>query len=114
MSSNILPRDEAQNQSELFKRSIWDPIERRADIVIMTSEMPAGMDAPYTTNQLAHAMQFLTDHPEIVTGMEEVDHRVRAGQSPDNWDKQLEAEQKQTFNRLLDGVEQASVLNEEG
>ena len=42
----------------------------------MTQEIPASTDEPYTANQLAHAMWFLCEHPDLVEQMEDIDHQV--------------------------------------
>jgi hypothetical protein len=61
-----MPIDEAQCQSVTFKREIWDPLEKRCDIMVMTQEMPPYEDEPYSVNQLAHAMQFMTEYPQLI------------------------------------------------
>ena len=73
--------------------------------MVMTQELAAGKEDTYSTNQLAHGLRFLSEHPELVEQMEEVDGRVKPKDAGDRqWEEEIEAEQKATFKRLLDGL----------
>ena len=56
--------------------------------MVMTSEIPATMDEPYSANQLAHAMWFLCQHTELVEKMEDTDHKVKPdGINSRDWER---------------------------
>ena len=61
IASNIIPDQEAKCHTEEFRKNVWEPISRRADILILDKEIPKEMEEPYTVNQLAYALQYLTE-----------------------------------------------------
>ena len=101
-----MPYEVAECKTEEFQRDIWQPLTRRVDIMTMTQEIPSTAEEPYTVNQLAHALQYLTEHPELVEKMNEIDYQTK----PDyvahlTWAQGVEKEQKDAFERLLDKIE---------
>lgn len=73
--------------------------------MVLTQEILASQDEPYSANQLAHAMWFLCKHPELVEKMEVIDHKTKPdGVTARAWERYIEEEQKKEFDRVLDEV----------
>lgn len=63
------------------------------------------MEAPYTVNQLAHALQFLTEHPELVEKMDESDSMLMPEEeNSSTWLQKLEQEQQANFEKLINNI----------
>lgn len=65
VASNALPASEAQGRDQQFHADIWQPIVSRTAFAAMTTTHKPDEVFPYTEQQLAHALMYLCENPEI-------------------------------------------------
>jgi len=82
---------------------VWEPITKRAEIVVLTKVMPESKSEAYTTSQLAHALLCLCDNPTLVEQIEELDREDKPlNEYGERWYAAQEAKQETKFKSLLD------------
>ena len=73
VASNALPAGEAKGRDEQFNKDIWQPLCTRVDFTSMNKSHSSDTNFPYTESQLAFALQFLCQHPQLCEKLEIVD-----------------------------------------
>ena len=68
ISSNYLPK--ASEYGIQVQADVWAPLRARTDIVNFSHSYDEKEKFPYSRTELAHALQFLVDHPLLCKRME--------------------------------------------